>query len=280
VKVFISADIEGVTGVVTWHQCGTPSGEHYDWPFARRMMTHDVNAAIRGARAAGATEIVVKDSHNTSKNLLIDQLEDGAQLISGLGSGIHGMMEGIDATFDCAMLVGYHAMAGTTAGIMEHTYTGGVHRLWINGNLSGEMGMSAAMAGFFDVPIVFVSSDKAGCDEAAALIPGVATAAVKYGLGRYMGRVLHPSETGPLIEAAAEKAVRGLKSIGTIKAAEPSTYRIEFNRSEEADFAAKHPAATRVDGYTIEVVGATYEVAHQLAQNIISFSANGIRSLN
>jgi len=280
VKVFISADIEGVTGVVTWHQCGTASGDHYDWPFARRMMTHDVNAAIRGARAAGAAEIVVKDSHGNSKNLLIDQLEPGVQLISGLGSGIHGMMEGIDASFDCAMLVGYHAMAGTTAGIMEHTYTGGVHRLSINGTPSGEMAMSTAMAGSFDVPVVMVSSDKAGCDEAAALIAGVATAPVKFGLGRYMGRVLHPSETGPLIEAAAEKGVRAARSIKPGKVAEPSTYRIEFNRSEEADFAAKHPAANRLDAYTIEVVGATYEIAHQLAQNIISFSANGIRSQN
>ncbi|MFI5385202.1 MAG: M55 family metallopeptidase [Fimbriimonadales bacterium] len=279
-KVFISADIEGVTGVVTWHQCGTQSSDHYDWPFARRMMTHDVNAAIRGARAAGAKEIVVKDSHNNSKNLLIDQLEPGAQLISGLGSGIHGMMEGLDATFDCALLVGYHAMAGTTAGVMEHTYTGGVHHLWINDKPSGEMGMSTAMAGFFGVPVVMVSSDKAGCDEAAALISGVATAPVKFGLGRYMGRVLHPSDTGPLIEKAAEKGVRSAKSIKPGKVAEPSTYRIEFNRSEEADFAAKHPAAKRLDAYTIEVVAATYEIAHQLAQNIIVFSGNGIRSQN
>ncbi len=279
-KVYISADIEGATGVVSWHQCGTQSSDHYDWPFARRMMTHDVNAAIRGARAAGATEIVIKDSHNNSKNLLIDQLEEGVQLISGHGSGIHGMMEGIDASFDCALLVGYHAMAGTTAGIMEHTYTGGVHHLWINDKPSGEIAMSTGMAGFFNVPVVMISSDKAGCDEAAALISGVATAPVKYGLGRYMGRVLHPSETGPLIEAAAKSGVGAAKSIKPGKAAEPSTYRIEFNRSEEADFAVKHPAAKRLDAYTIEVAGATYELAHQLATNIIAFSGNGIRSQN
>lgn len=279
-KVYISADIEGITGLVSWHQCGTQSGDHYDWPFARRMMTHDVNAAIRGAVAAGATEIVVKDSHNNSKNLLLDELEPGTQLISGHGSGIDGMMEGIDASFDCAMLVGYHAMAGTTAGIMEHTYTGGVHHLWINGMPAGEMGMSTGVAGRFGVPVVMVSSDKAGCDEAAALIPGVQTATVKYGLGRYMGRLLHPSETGPLIGAAAMRGVSQVGAVKPWKVAEPCTFKIEFNRSEEADFAAKHPGANRLDAYTIETVGATYELAHRLATNIIAFSGNGIRSQN
>jgi D-amino peptidase len=280
VKVYISADIEGITGLVSWQQCGAPSGDHYDYGFARRMMAHDVNAAIRGAREAGATEVVVKDSHNNSKNLLIDLLEPGAQLISGLGSGIDGMMEGIDGSFDCVMLVGYHAMAGTTAGIMEHTYTGGIHHLSINGTQSGEIGLSAATAGRFGVPVVMVSSDQAGCDEAAALISGLETAAVKTGLGRYMGRLLHPSETGPMIETAAKRGVSRCKEIKPWVAAEPSTIRIEFNRSEEADFGAKHPMAKRLDAYTIEVVGEDYGMAHRLAQNIIAFSANGIRSNN
>ncbi|HVT10736.1 MAG TPA: M55 family metallopeptidase [Fimbriimonadaceae bacterium] len=279
-KVYISADIEGITGLVSWHQCGAQSGEHYDAAFARRMMTHDVNAAIRGARSAGAKEIVVKDSHGNSKTLLTDELEPGTQLISGHGSGIDGMMEGIDASFDCAMLIGYHAMAGTTAGIMEHTYTGGVHRLWINGRLSGEMGMSAGVAGRYGVPIVTVSSDAAGCAEAQDLVPGVQTATVKYGLGRYMGRLLHPSETGPLIEGAAARGVSLLGTTMPWKVAEPCTYKIEFNRSEEADFAAKHPGAKRLDAYTVEMVGETYEKAHQLATNVIAFSLSGIRSQN
>ena len=280
VKVYISADIEGITGLVSWHQCGAQSGDHYDAAFARRMMTHDVNAAIRGARTAGASEIVVKDSHGNSKTLIADQLEDGAQLITGTGSGIDGMMEGIDDTFDCAMLIGYHAMAGTTAGIMEHTYTGGVHRMSINGMAAGEMGMSAGIAGYFGVPIVTVSSDRAGCDEIEALIPGVETAAVKVGLGRYMGRMLHPSETGPMIEAAAKRGVSRAKETKPWKAAEPCTYRIEFNRSEEADFAAKHPAAKRLDAYTLESVSPNYREAHRVAQNIIAFSLSGGRSGN
>ena len=94
-KVFISVDIEGATGVASFSQCSRPDGSSYDYPFARRMLTGDVNAAIRGARAAGATEVVVKDSHAICKNLLIDELERDTQLISGMGAGTLGMMEGI-----------------------------------------------------------------------------------------------------------------------------------------------------------------------------------------
>src|SRR5437016_11887453 len=110
-RVYISGDIEGITGIVSWSQCGRPNKDHYDWDFARRMYSHDINAAIRGARAAGATTVVVKDSHNTGKNLLIEDLEPGTELISGYGAGLDGMMEGINSSFDAMMLVGYHAMA-------------------------------------------------------------------------------------------------------------------------------------------------------------------------
>ena len=183
-KVYISADIEGITGLVSWSQCSRPDGNSYDYQFARRMMTHDVNAAVRGARAAGATEILIKDSHGNSKNLLIDMLEPGVRLISGHGSGTDGMMEGIDETFDAAMLVGYHGMAGATTGIMEHTITGGVHRIRVNGQLCGEIGLSAGVAGRYGVPLVMISSDAVGCREAADLITGIETATTKDGLGR------------------------------------------------------------------------------------------------
>ena len=155
-KVFISADIEGVTGMVAWSQCGRPNSEHFDFRWAREMMTHDINAAIRGCRAAGATEIVVKDSHGNSKNLLVSDLEDGVSLVSGTGSHVDGMMTGIDDSFDACMLVGYHGMAGTLHGIMEHTISGQVHRMWLNGMPAGEIAMSTGLAGHYGVPLVMV----------------------------------------------------------------------------------------------------------------------------
>lgn len=262
-NIFISADIEGITGLVSWSQCSRPNGSAYDYAFARRMMTHDVNAAIRGARRAGAGRIVVKDSHGNSKNLLIEDLEPGVELISGHGSGRDGMMEGIDSTFDAAFLIGYHAMAGVQGGIMEHTYTGRAHRLFINDVEIGEIGLSAGTAGRYRVPLAFVSSDDKGCAEASALIPGVRTAVTKYGLGRYMGRLLHPSETGVLIEEGAFRALGSL----TKPWCPPGPYvvRLESDQTNDVDWASKIPGVRRVDGYSVEVDAETYADAQSWA---------------
>jgi D-amino peptidase len=278
-RVYISADIEGITGIISWSQCGRPRAEHYDYAFAREMMTHDVNAAIRGARRAGATEVVVKDSHGNSKNLLINQLEPGTQLISGHGSAAQdgvadGMMMGIDATFDAAVLVGYHAMAGTSRGIMEHTITGGVHRLWINGMLTGEMGLSALVAGQYAVPVVANTSDEVGCQEMAALVPGISNAVVKFGFGRYMGRLLHPSETGPLIEQAVYQGISAPTK--PIRCEAQTTLRVEFNRAEEADQILKLAPVKRVDAYTVEGTFDSFDQAHQVCWMLMSLSGTGL----
>lgn len=243
-------------------------------------MTHDVNAAIRGARAAGATEIVIKDSHGNSKNLLIDELEPGVRLVSGHGSGIDGMMMGIDETFDAALLVGYHAMAGTTAGIMEHTITGGVHRLRINGIPSGEIALSAGVAGRYGVPLVFISSDEAGCAEAADRIHHIRTAAVKKGFGRYMGECLSPDQTAPLIEEGVHEALTHRSDIHPWLPAEPTTITVEFNRSEEADMCSKLLMANRLDAYTMEVKFDSYLKAHQACWVLMAMSFQGIGALN
>ncbi|MBS1705400.1 MAG: M55 family metallopeptidase [Armatimonadetes bacterium] len=274
-KVFISADIEGCTGLVSWSQCGRPNSDHYDYAFARRMMTNDVNAAIRGAKAGGADLVLVKDSHGNSKNLLIDELEPGTQLISGFGARQGGMMIGIDRTFNAAMLIGYHAMAGTPSAIMEHTLTGYVHRMWINGMPAGEIALSTALAGCFDVPVVTVSSDEAGCEEAEHLIKGVKTARVKQGFGRYMGKVLHPEETADLIYEAAKKGCEESSALDPWLPDLPATVRIEFNRSEEADAALTLLSVRRIDGYTVEYTGDSWAEVHQAAWKIIHYASQG-----
>lgn len=270
--IYISADIEGVTGVVTWKQCGSPSSEHYDWQFARKMMTHDVNAAIRGARKAGAQRIVVKDSHNVSLNLLICDLEPGVELISGSGAGDDGMMEGIDTSFGAAFLVGYHARAGTPCGIMEHTITGRVHRFLINGVEAGEQMLSAFTAWHYGVPLALVTSDDKGCAEAMSFADGVVTACTKYGLGRFMGRLMHPSETGPAIESAAELAVRAAQSGSVMAQAVPSFFELllEGNRSEEMDLVDQLSGWERLDGYTARWVGEDWPSAHTAARRAMS----------
>ncbi len=280
-KVYISADIEGVTGVVSWSHAGRADGEHYDFPFARRMMTHDVNAAIRGARKAGAETIVVKDSHGNSKSLLIDELEPGVELISGHGGGFQeygtdGMMEGVDSGFDAALLVGYHGMAGTARGVMEHTITGGIHHLWLNGNECGEIGLSVAAASRHGVPTLFLSSDEAGCAEFEALVAGGVTATVKNGLGRYMGKLLHPSVTGPLIESKVEEGLQKLSSFKPLFNDGLTTIRVEFNRSEEADLGTQLQGVARLDAFTLELSRPSFAEAHRALWVLVSLSAQGI----
>lgn len=277
-KLFISADMEGCTGVVSWSQCERPDGKSYDYEFSRRMMTHDVNAAIRGAWAGGATEIVVKDSHGNSKNLLIDQLEAGVQLISGHGAGSDGMMTGLDASFDAAFLVGFHAMAGTGGGLMEHTITGSINAMWVNGEPCGEIGLCVGAAADFQVPVVFLSSDDHGCREAQQLIPGIQVAETKSGLGRYMAKLSHPTETGPFIERQAAEAVRGSASAKPSAWAQPTTVKIRFNRSEQADKCADLPGIARIDGVTIETTKPSFAEAHRTVWALVSLQLAGLNA--
>lgn len=275
-RVFISADIEGCTGLTSWSQCEGPGGAPYDWEFARKMYSHDINAAIRGAKAAGATQVVVKDAHGLGRNLLITDLEPGTELISGFSDG--NMMEGLDNGFQAAILVGYHGMAGTQNGIMEHALAAGVHRFYINGQECGEILASAAYAGAHGVPLVLVTSDQAGCNEAATQIPGVKTAVTKQGIAKFMGRLLHPSITGPIIEKAAKEAVASVKSIQPVSITGPVTMRCEFHHVNEAESAAKLENITRTDGYTVEWSRDDYLQAHRAMYLVFGLAASGRRA--
>lgn len=275
-KIFISADMEGITGLVTWSQCGGNNAKCYDFPFAREMMVHDVNAAIRGARKAGATEIVVRDAHGNSKSLLISLLESPVQLISGTGhSSPEGMMAGLDKSFDAAMLIGYHAKAGTKRAIMEHTLTGGIHRLKLNGVEYGEMGLSAFAAGDLDIPVVTISSDQAGITEAEGLVKGVSTAVTKYPFSRYAGRLLDPVETGSRIEAAAEKGVQARQSVEVKKWSGECTLELEYGRTEMADNASKYPGLEQIDGYTLRGTYPSFREAHRAIWTMLDLEGGG-----
>jgi D-amino peptidase len=278
-KVFISADIEGVTGLASWSQCNGPESGVYDFEFARRMMTHDVNAAIRGAKAAGATYIVVKDAHNTSKNLLLDQLEPGTRLVTGRGSGHLLMMECLDASFDAAMLIGYHAMSGVIGGVMDHSIASlRVHRMRLNGREIGEIGISAGTAAAFGVPIVAVSSDAAGCKEAENDIPGVKTAITKVSLGRFMTQCEPPEETALRIEAAAKEGCLKRQEIKKVEYKGPFTFAVEFHSMEQADSACQFVSSERLDGYTVAVTHSDYELARRMMVNLLTIGGVGTNS--
>lgn len=271
-RVFISGDMEGITGVVNWNHAGKPDDPHPDYAFARRMYTHDMNAAIRGAKESGAKSVVVKDAHYRCDNLLIDELEPGTELISGQGNTYDGMMHGIDASFDCAMLVGYHSMAGTQDGMLDHALVGGLHRFWVNGTEAGEIAISAGCAGGYGVPVVFVSSDRTGCEEASSTIPQVRTFTTKESIGRMIARLKHPSETGPGIEAASREAVAACKSAPPYRIEGPVTMRLQFRETQYAEYAASAPGVERIDGYSVAWTGAHFLEANRVAQVVYDLS--------
>ncbi|MBX7132720.1 MAG: M55 family metallopeptidase [Fimbriimonadaceae bacterium] len=273
-RVYISGDIEGITGIVSWSQAEGPTNEAYDFAFARQMYTHDLNAAIRGARAAGASKVVVKDSHGWCKNILVSDLEPDVELISGYGRMPHGMMEGIQEGFDAAILVGYHAMAGHR-GLMAHALVGGLHRFWINGEEAGEIAFSVGLAGSYGVPLVAVTSDDAGCSEAEATIKGVRTYAVKVALGSFITRLKHPSVTGPGIEATVREAVSTASQVQPYRFDGPVTMRIQFQNANQAELPPLMDGVSILDPYTLEWTGSNFLAAARRAVSVFEFSRAG-----
>jgi D-amino peptidase len=175
-KVFISVDMEGLAGVVAAADV-SPDGP--DYGHFRAIMAGEANAAIDGAFRAGATDVLVRDSHGAKRNLLPGDLDPRARLLRGATTGPRNMMEGIDSTFDAAVFIGYHARAGTPNAILEHTSTGNVLDFSINGVSLPEAGYNALTAGLSGVPVVFIAGDRAVVEQVRGLLGPIAAVAVK-----------------------------------------------------------------------------------------------------
>jgi D-amino peptidase len=206
--VFLSTDMEGTAGVVDWQQC---VGDGPEAVAGRELLLAEVNAAIEGAVAGGATEIVVNDSHSTMRNLPPAALAGGASYISGSHKPLY-MMQGLDESFDAAMYISYHGSVGAPAGL-SHTYNPrAVIEARIDGTVTGEAGINALVAAHYGVPVVLVTGDRVACEETAALIPGVHQAIVKEHVSRLAAHSLHPHQACALIRAQARQAT---ESAGT-----------------------------------------------------------------
>ncbi len=204
-KVFLSSDMEGTAGVVDWEQC---VGNGPEAAAGRALLLAEVNAAIEGAVAGGATEIVVNDSHSTMRNLPADALGGGASYISGSHKPLY-MMQGLDDSFDAVLFVSYHGSVGAPAGL-SHTYNPrAVMEARLGGVVTGEAGINALVAAHYGVPVVLVTGDRCACEETAALIPGVHTAVVKEHVSRLAAHSLHPARACALIRETARRAVEG-----------------------------------------------------------------------
>ncbi len=246
-NIYISADIEGV-GCVVRGEHSMVQGREY--ARAREFMTGEVNAAIAGAFDAGAEKVVVADSHNVGVNLIPEQLDERAELIMG-GPRPLGMMEGIDQGFDAAMFIGYHAMAGTPDSPIVHIDHGRIYSVNINGTPMGEMGMNMALAGHYNVPVVFVSSDEAGCREAATHIPDLQTVAVKKGIGAYAGQCLHPAVCRRHIRAGVSRVLAEKTRPTPLTIPDPVSMQVSLTTTSGADRILRMPGTRRMDGRTV-----------------------------
>lgn len=229
-RVFIISDMEGVAGICRWDQV---SGGKPLYEEGRKLYTEEINAAVRGARAAGADEIVVMDCHGAGKDwsfnsLIPDRLDPGCEWV--VQTEWTEYTEVLEQGCDAALLIAMHAKAGTPDGVLSHTVSGTEWRgLWFNGTSVGETGINAALCGTWDCPVVMVSGDRATCSEARALLGhDVEAVTVKTGLGRFSARHLPPVRARELIEAAAEKAVRGRSSVEPYKPGAPSEVEVEL----------------------------------------------------
>lgn len=228
-KVFISVDMEGISGVISGSECSS-RGRDYDR--FRKVMTLETNAAIEGAVAAGATEVVVRDGHGAKTNILPELLHKKARLLRGSTDRPENMMLGIDETFDALLFIGYHAKAGTQEGILAHTSSGNVIDLSINGVSLPEAGYNAIIAGLHDVPVVFLSGDNWICDQAKELFDDVATVETKIGM-RTSELGLHPEVARDKIRTEVTKALRDLSRFKPFKLPPPYTMVLKVKKERD-----------------------------------------------
>jgi len=251
-KVYISADMEGVVGTVTSDQLG-PAG--FEYQRFREIMTAEVNAAIEAARAAGATEILVSDSHGNGENLLMERLPSDIELVRSWPRPL-GMMEGIDSTFDAVLFIGYHASTSNPHGVRAHTMSSAnLTALRLNGQNMPEAGVSAAIAGDFGVPVVMLSGDDAIAEEARALLGDLETAVTKRAISFHSARTLMPDASYALIREKVAAALGRLDDFRAYRLQGPISLEISFKNYVPAEVLAYLPDVERVDSHTIRYVG-------------------------
>jgi D-amino peptidase len=255
VRVYISVDMEGIAGIS--HHRPTGRGDA-GYPAACELMTGEANAAIEGAVTAGATEILVNDSHGGMYNLSPEGLHPAARLLQGqkAWSMVAGATPGADGAplFDVALFVGYHARAGHPRGTIAHTFSDEQVETRLNGRPTGEFGVNALILGAWGVPVGLVAGDDALAEEVAAWLPWTERVVVKIAHGTSGAASVHPSQARDLVRAGAERAVRRAGTTGALRlleVARPVVIEVDHRRGLEADYAAIQPGAERVGDRTV-----------------------------
>ena len=246
-KVYILADMEGISGIRKIEEVKTDSPSEYE--YGRKLMMQDINAAVEGCFSGGAAEVVVADTHGGGGQVRIGEM-DPRGIYETPNCGI--IMPSLNDTFDGVILLGHHAKAGTLDGFLDHTMSSlSWFEYRINDTVVGEIGIEAAWAGHYDVPVIMVSGDQAASDEASELLGKVETAVVKWGVGRNRAKCLPLEKAHALVTACAERAVSDAGSYKAYKPDVPGWAQLTFNRSDMADAFRDRPDVERVDARTI-----------------------------
>jgi D-amino peptidase len=251
-RVYISVDMEGIAGVVTNEQLG-PTG--FEYGRFREFMTGDALAAIDGARAAGATHILVSDSHGNGQNLLIERFPEDVMIVRSWPRPLM-MMEGVDSTYDAAIFIGYHAGTSNASGVRAHTISSAhLTGVSLNGQAMPEGGINAAIAGHFGVPVVMISGDDAAVEELRKIVGPVEGAVVKRSLSFHSAAVLTPAAAQKLIRERVKAALDKRSAVRPLRLTGPITLDLTFKHYRAAEILAYLPNVQRTSAHSIRFMG-------------------------
>ncbi|MFE0372260.1 M55 family metallopeptidase [Streptomyces tendae] len=249
-RIYLSADMEGITGLVDADDV-QPGGRDYER--GRRMMAEDVNAAIAGAVAAGATHVTVNDAHGPMRNLLPEALHPAARLIRGKPKNM-GMLAGLTSGHDAVLCVGYHSRAGEP-GVLSHSFMGHeIEDMWLDGRPVGEIGLAHATAAALGVPVAVLTGDDRACEEMTEWDPSVTTVAVKYAHDRFAAELRPAEEARAAIEEAVATAVAGSRIVAAN--VDPAVLAVRWQSASVASVLQGIPGVTARDSRTVQARGA------------------------
>ena len=249
-KLFLSTDFEGVSGIVAWEQIIEGNAEYEQ---GRRLLTNEVNAVISGALEGGAEEFVVNDSHHYMRNLHPQDLSGKATLITGKHKPMY-MMEGFDSSFDGICFVGYHGSIGAEQAVLSHTYNpGAIWEVRLNGDIVGESAINALVAAYYKVPIIFISGDEVTMQEAQHIAPKAEKVVVKRSIGRFAAAHIHPTLACEMLQRGASRAVRNLKDMHPPVFTRPVSLEVTFLVADMAEMALWVRGVERVGPRTVTI---------------------------
>ncbi len=265
-KIFISVDMEGIGGIGTSKMVST---DGKDYATGRKLMTDEVNTVVEAIYKLGPATVLVNDSHGDMQNLLHTELDPRVEYIQSNIKPL-GMVQGLDATFDGVIFIGYHAMAGTENGFLAHTGSGSVKGLWLNGTEVGEGGLNAFFAGALGVPVLLASGDKTFTEEIKNLV-APRTVATKEAIGSSAAKLRHPSVVNKELQEQTTAALADLRNARPLSVKNPIEFAIKMDSPTRADVAMGIPGMRRVDGYTVSYRAKDMAEAYPLIRIIYKY---------